>query len=168
MSEFRLKDIPKRNMLLKHCNDLLDVNLTAIEAHLVLLKTASELSKILEKQFSDYGVSDGRFAVLMTLYDRKEQQLVPSEISDYLNVTRATVTGLLDGLERDGLIERLKHPTDRRMLKVRLTAKGISLMDELVPEHYRLISKSLGVLDESSLNALILSLNSIRESLIKR
>lgn len=44
----------------------------------------------------------------------------------------ATVTGLLDTLERRGLVQRRPHPTDRRSLLVSITDQGRRLLDELV------------------------------------
>ena len=52
-------------------------------------------------------------------------------------MTRGTITGLLDGLERSGLIARKNHPEDRRMLTVQLTEQGLAFIDEIMPRHFR-------------------------------
>ncbi len=62
--------------------------------------------------------------------------LSPHEISDRLVVTRATITGLLDSLERRGYVQRKPHPSDRRMLLVEITDEGRRVADEVrVPIH---------------------------------
>ena len=45
-------------------------------------------------------------------------------LGDELGVTRPNVTKLVDGLERGGLVERLPHPSDGRMVHAHLTARG--------------------------------------------
>ena len=48
----------------------------------------------------------------------------PSELADRLQITTASVTELVDRLQRDDLVSRLPHPTDRRKLLVTLTPDG--------------------------------------------
>ena len=48
----------------------------------------------------------------------------PSELADRLQITTASVTELVDRLERGGLVSRLPHPTDRRKVLVTLTRDG--------------------------------------------
>ena len=55
----------------------------------------------------------------------------PSELGDRLIVTRSTVTGVLDSLERRGLVRRSPHPTDRRSVVVEITAKGLRVLGEV-------------------------------------
>jgi DNA-binding MarR family transcriptional regulator len=56
-------------------------------------------------------------------------------ISDALRCSPRNVTGLLDGLERDGLVARNAHPTDRRATIVTLTDAGTRLLDRLGDEY---------------------------------
>jgi len=56
------------------------------------------------------------------------------------------MTGLLDRLERDGLIERLAHQRDRR--KIRCTSNGRQVLAELLPGYYRSIAKIMENLTE--------------------
>lgn len=50
--------------------------------------------------------------------------LSPKQLADSLDLTTGTVTALLDRLERAELVTRAAHPTDRRMLQIRLTPRG--------------------------------------------
>ncbi len=81
-----------------------------------------------------------------------------SDIADSTGVSRATVTGLLDGLERDGLIRRVDYPEDRRRITITLTANGRRLLDELLPDHLRRIESVMANLtkaDRKTLRALL-------------
>jgi DNA-binding MarR family transcriptional regulator len=61
--------------------------------------------------------------VLSMLAD-SESPLAPNEIAERLIITRATVTGLLDSLERREYIRRQPHPEDRRMILAEITETG--------------------------------------------
>lgn len=56
----------------------------------------------------------------------------PSDIADSIGVTRGTITGLLDGLERDEYLERRQDSQDRRALTIRMTEKGRQFMDNFM------------------------------------
>ncbi len=64
-----------------------------------------------------------------------DEALSPHQLAERAGVTRATVTGLLDGLERDALLERHVDPADKRRVHVRLTAVGEALAVELFDQH---------------------------------
>ncbi|HXL40963.1 MAG TPA: MarR family transcriptional regulator, partial [Actinomycetota bacterium] len=70
-----------------------------------------------------YGLSTATFNVLLELF-RAGGSLSPCDIGEQLSVTRGTVTGLLDSLERQRLVRRTPHPKDRRMLLIELTNEG--------------------------------------------
>jgi DNA-binding MarR family transcriptional regulator len=61
------------------------------------------------------------------------------------------MTGLLDRLEGDGLVERLAQPEDGRKISVRLTVKGCRVLDEMLPDYYRHIAKFMVNLTEKAL-----------------
>lgn len=62
-----------------------------------------------------------------------EPGITPRDLAARLEVTSATVTGLLDRLDRDRLIERHPHATDRRTHTLETTPAGERLITELVP-----------------------------------
>lgn len=57
-------------------------------------------------------------------YLSAEGARTPSEIAEQLDITTASVTELLDRMERGGLVRRDRHPDDRRKLLVELTEAG--------------------------------------------
>jgi DNA-binding MarR family transcriptional regulator len=59
----------------------------------------------------------------------------PSDIADRLQITTASVTELVDRLERNGLVSRVPHPTDRRKVLVTLTAAG-EQKSELIQDRF--------------------------------
>ena len=75
--------------------------------------------------------SEGKFVLLFLLHGQSGG-LSPHELAERAGVTRATVTGLLDGLERDGFLRREADEVDRRRVRVLLSAKGQGHCDEAV------------------------------------
>jgi DNA-binding MarR family transcriptional regulator len=79
----------------------------------------------------------------------------PAELADAAGVTRATMTGLIDTLERDGFVKREPSLTDRRMMSVRLTAEGEAFLHDFVPGHFKAISSLMSSLTEIERNTLV-------------
>lgn len=86
----------------------------------------------------------GKFGVLRSLYFAPDTRMSQNEISASMNVASASVTYMVDALEKDGLVVRLRHPTDRRVTWVELTPDGVRMFDSLakpLTEHLQGLSK---------------------------
>ncbi|WP_411344145.1 MarR family winged helix-turn-helix transcriptional regulator [Paenibacillus sp. WLX1005] len=62
--------------------------------------------------------------------DCKSCGIQVSELSRMLRVTSPTVTQLIKGMENDGLVERNMDPSDRRAVRVTLTDRGETIMEQ--------------------------------------
>ena len=72
-------------------------------------------------------VTPPQYVALSLLWERDERPL--RELADGCQCTRATVTGIVDTLERKGLITREPNPGDRRSILAKLTEKGRTLQE---------------------------------------
>ena len=72
---------------------------------------------------------------LMAQLERAPHGLKMSELSQRMMVTGGNVTGITDGLEKEGLVVREVDPTDRRVYRVRLTAEGQRQFRRMAGEH---------------------------------
>ena len=97
------------------------------------------------------------------LWDRDEMPL--KDLASACNCTRATITGLIDGLERKGLVSRKPNPDDRRSLLATLTDEGRALQRE-TPELENTYEKCCAGLTSQEFRQLGLLLNRLNESLI--
>jgi DNA-binding MarR family transcriptional regulator len=95
----------------------------ATEAAMNLVWAADLLVKRIGDLVEPFGLSPSSGLVLGILADAKAP-LPPNQIAERLITSRATVTGLLDSLERRGYVRRLPHSSDRRMLLIELTEAG--------------------------------------------
>ena len=81
--------------------------------------------------------------------------MAPSQLAAKVGVTRATISNMLQRLERDGMVDVVPAAGDGRGKVVRLTAKGISFMDTILPPHYLRVTKLMEKLTESEQKELI-------------
>jgi len=144
----QLRDLPNRETLEKFAARYPQADISAISAFLHLLRVATDLSVALDACLSRHGLLQGRWWVLILLMREDALQSTPSALAEKAGVTRATMTGLLDGLERDGLIARELDPQDRRSVSIRLTASGQQKLDEVMPDYYRRLRACMAALDE--------------------
>lgn len=107
-------------------------------------------------------LSPSAFNMLLALRGAAEHTLEPCQLADQLLVSRPSVTGLLDTLQRRGLIERRPHSGDRRRLLVVLTDAGHELLENHFPHHYRLQSLLVEGLDADEQEQLVVLLRRIR------
>lgn len=107
------------------------------------LSLAASIDRDCATLLAPHGLSEGRF-VLLFLLDAAPDGLAPNALAEQAGVTRATVTGLLDGLEREELIERHVDANDRRALCIRLTRKGKRVAKTVFEQHGRWIASLYG------------------------
>jgi DNA-binding MarR family transcriptional regulator len=84
-----------------------------------------------------------RFDLMSQLW-RYPAGLKMNELSRHLMVTGGNVTGIVDPLEQDGLVERTPEPADRRAYRVRLTRAGRKAFAEMARAHEGWIVELLG------------------------
>lgn len=97
-----------------------------------LVFTSDLLVKRIAQLLQPFDVTPASGLVLGMLAD-SETPLPPNVIADRLIITRATVTGLIDSLERRGYVRRQAHQTDRRMVLVEITDVGRRVAGEFRP-----------------------------------
>jgi len=107
------------------------------------LSLAAGIDRECAALLAPHGLSEGRF-VLLFLLDAASDPLAPNTLSEQVGVTRATVTGLLDGLEREGLVERHANVNDRRALYIQLTRKGKRVAKTVFEQHNHWIASLYG------------------------
>src|SRR2546423_6866260 len=72
---------------------------------------------------------------LMAQLERHREGLKMNELSRLLMVTGGNVTAIVDQLEKEGLVERLDEPADRRAFRIRLTRAGERSFGEMARAH---------------------------------
>ena len=114
-----------------------------------------------------FGTTLPRFDYLAQL-ERHPDGLRMNVLSSYLMVTGGNVTGLTDQLVKEGLVERISDPEDRRSWLVAMTAKGRKIFAEMTAEHERWLSDMFKDLSRPVKEALYEHLGLLRVHLVDR
>jgi len=139
-----------------------DANVLATEAVMNTIRTADLIFDRIGRLLRPLDVSAAGGLVLGVLRDRG--RMSPSELGERLIVTRATVTGLLDSLERRGFVRRSANPDDRRGLLVEITPAGLDVLQRLRVLIHRNEKAWMGALTDDELHAYIGTLHRIQQS----
>lgn len=131
---------------------------------IALVRTYDALIAKTNKATSLHGLSGaGRQA--LAVIEGAGGTLSPTLIAQRVFTTTASMTSLLDTLERRGLVARLPDPDDRRRILVTLTDAGQQTVDEFLPKVVALQTAALARLSEPEREQLLHSLAVIRETL---
>lgn len=97
-----------------------------------------------------FGLQPGEFDVLATLRrSGPPYALTPTALYETTMMSSGGMTARIDRLEKAGLVERRKHPTDRRGTLVALTRKGRALIDRAYDAHAANEAELVSVLSRS-------------------
>ncbi len=140
-----------------------DASILATEAVMNTLKTADAVFERIGRLLRPLNVSAAGGLVLGILRDHGP--ISPSELSERLIVTRATVTGLIDSLERNGFARRSPNPDDRRGLLVSITPAGLAVAQEARELIHRQEKAWLRILTDDELRTYIALQHRIQDSL---
>lgn len=134
-----------RTGIAEHCKKFGGCDFETVNTVLTLKRTSTDFENFISAYFKQYDLSPGRFNVLMSLFHAPNHTQTLSDLGEYLVVTRANITGLVDGLVEDGLIRRIDHPDDRRVILAQLTDKALRFLDWFVPQHLKNIKTLMSV-----------------------
>ena len=116
---------------------------------------------IMRSEIEPYDLTPPQFGLLAFLW--KQDGLTQVELSDRGQIDRTTIGGLVDRLEKIGLVERRQHPQDRRAYKIHLTQRGKELEAPLSVCADRSVSRFTKGLNEHEVSELRRILNILRE-----
>jgi DNA-binding MarR family transcriptional regulator len=127
-----------------------------VRAATAALETAAETAaRELDRHAAGFGLSNAKLEMLGVLRRCAGLRACLYDLGDRLGVTRPNITKLVDGLERGGLVERIPHPADKRMVQAHLTARGAALADWALPGRAERIEWLWAGLDDEELATLI-------------
>jgi DNA-binding MarR family transcriptional regulator len=89
-----------------------------------------------------------------------------SRLADLLDVSLSNATGLIDRMEERGLVERVRVPSDRRIVLVRASAAGDRVREEIEALKHDQIRSVLGRLDASRLARMRGAVQDLRDALV--
>jgi DNA-binding MarR family transcriptional regulator len=113
---------------------------------------------------TSFGITLPRFD-LMAQLEREPDGLRMGELSKRMMVTGGNVTGIVDQLEREGLVERVPDPIDKRAATVRLTGAGRSAFAEMAAVHEGWVAELFAGIPAADKSKMISLLDTMKQRL---
>jgi DNA-binding MarR family transcriptional regulator len=137
----------------------------ATECAMNLVLTAELLEKRIARLLQPFGLSPATGLVLSILAD-SDTPISPNHIAERLIISRASVTSLIDSLEKHGYVKRQPHVSDRRMLSIELTGAGRQVAEQFRPIVHQHQNLWLNILSGAEQEQLIQTLHRVQAELI--
>jgi len=112
--------------------------------------------------FFKYGITVGQSFVIFDLLANEGSSV--KDIATRVQLDSPAITGFIDRLIKEGLVERREDPSDRRSLQIFLTSKGLQLAEEMLPvarQFNQEIKDAVGTKDIESFEGSITRLNQV-------
>jgi MarR family transcriptional regulator, 2-MHQ and catechol-resistance regulon repressor len=132
-----------------------------------LIRAGTLLYRQMEDYLFRYGLTLPQGNVLWTLNARAPDAGMPiTEIANSQGVSKANMTGIIDRMEREGLVRRVPDPNDRRVTLIEMTDKAKILMQTLTPTYEQHVAEMLNsILNEQEQAQMIQMMVKLRQSL---
>jgi len=117
---------------------------TALDLWVKLARASAVFSHRTHEHIRSFGLTESQFSALETLGHKGPLTL--GELCKKQLVSGGNMTVVIDNLEREQLVERVRSSTDRRVILVHLTKKGKALFESIFPAHADLVAELASVL----------------------
>jgi len=116
----------------------------ALSAFINLMRAGDSVAAALQKEIDEGAMTPSQFGVLESLYHLGP--LFQGELSTKLLRCTGSITSVVAGLEKKGMLERRRESHDKRFVRVSLTPKGKKAIEQLFPKHVRAVVRVFGSL----------------------
>jgi DNA-binding MarR family transcriptional regulator len=97
--------------------------------------TAHDLAAALEADLAPHGITMGDYEVLVWLSEAEANRMRMCDLAQALQLSPSGLTRRLDGMVKNGWVERASCANDRRVMYANLTANGRQKMESAAPAH---------------------------------
>lgn len=131
-----------------------------------LIRYSSKLEQIIDDKLrQNYSQNISRFDVLSQLAREEKYGLSVGELAARLIASKGNITGLIDRMQKDGLINKSSRPEDRRSYIITITEKGSQIFTEMAGNNALWVEEALKAIDIDHMKEFTKFLHQSRESL---
>ncbi len=98
---------------------------------MMLYRTLDAVMPRFRQIFNDFGLTEQQWRVLRVLWETDDVTI--KDLADLTLIAAPSLVGIVDRLERDGLVTRQRSTSDRRKVNVHVTTAGAELEDQIMP-----------------------------------
>src|SRR5258708_12255171 len=144
--ERTIRLLPRQQVLFDLAHHMPEVDITSVGTYLLFSWVARDVFAAQQAFYDRFELSEGKIVVLLLLHQAPHYRLTPSALAEAAGVTRGTITGLLAGLDRSGLVKRTEHPENGRMFSIELTRHPLDPFEHMLPERFNHIEEFMSTL----------------------
>ena len=122
-----------------------------IDVYVLFLQTFDAVSRYTETELLKAGISYTQYSVLVLL-DNTPVPLTLTELSRWMFRSKNSMTTVIDHMERDGLVQRVRDTKDRRAIRVVATEAGRDLFDRVRQPSRDLVYRIMSCFDHEDLS----------------
>jgi MarR family transcriptional regulator, organic hydroperoxide resistance regulator len=97
----------------------------------LLTRVGVRMGELFSRRLAPYGLTLPMYRVMATLWEQGDRRL--GELSDLTSIELSTLSRLVGTMTRKGLVSRKRPNGNARTVEINLTAKGRTLVEELIP-----------------------------------
>lgn len=90
-------------------------------------KATIRLRSLMDEELEKFNITTGELGLLKIIQDG--ELISQIQLGDQLGIDKASMVKLIDSLEKEKILERIPHPTDRRVKNIQLTKNGKKILD---------------------------------------
>lgn len=98
---------------------------------ILIKKAALVIEKMSNHVLAPYELTNTQYKILMLLYRNTDRPIRQIDIEAHFSMTNPTVTGIIQNIEKKGLVQRIQNPDDKRSKLLTLTEQAVSMEKEL-------------------------------------
>ena len=132
------------------------------KAWLTVQNSARIVVKISERTIAKVGISIGEFHVLRTLDASGSCPMV--DLAKEQFISPPALTSIVDSLEKQGLVERVRSKEDRRIINIKITSKGEKLFAQAQPLYKQFFEKVMHALTKQEVTSLLAAFDKLSKS----
>ena len=124
----------------------------ALSALINLMRASEACATSLQREIADKRLTGSQFGILEALLHLGP--ICQGELAGKLLRSGGSITSVVMGLEKKGLVERRRDGSDKRFVSVKLTEKGTKLIGAIFPEHAKTVARQFSALTAPELDEL--------------
>ncbi len=133
----------------------------------LLVKSSRFLKKALDTRLLQYNITARQFSVLHQIA-LKNGRTTLAEVADALESDRPTISGVINRLEKNGLLTKIENPTDGRSAYLALNEKALALLEALRAASDQVNQEAFDIFNEAELANLTSYLTRLMDHISER
>lgn len=149
-----------------------DIDQNIVELDRLLRHANSIIKRRGRDILQEFNITPPQFDALLVLNSnrkRTETNLTIGELGERMYLACSTATDLIDRMERNGLVERVRDANDRRVIRLQVLEKGYQMVKEVLAARKRYLAEAVREIPQSDIESMIKSMTQLDQVLrIKR